>query len=445
LLMLVVDSMQRCSHPQAEEGHQVREGCLLRTCKSDTWRSSLVDNKCCYDREAYSINTTIYSSMSEDGCAKAVIDCMEETPGNAKTVLSVKNYCEDYATKDQLEEIKKMLLDQIEAESGFHGGKIEAKDHKEEPKILLIGPSLTSRGKSEVLSLPDLTPLDCNIPVFLADKSEVLSLPDLTPLDFNIPVFHGGEYHSYVGRSTSDGVLMCGGYTNIGITSSCYLLTSSGYQEMPGLINKRTDAASVVTPLGLWVTGGYDGDQVLDTTEIWSNNQCRPHVRLPERLSGQCLTTLNQTHVLLTGGYGELGSSSAVYIYSDKTGFYRIEDMNTPRKYHGCSVINDSTVLVAGGANDDYRALSSTEYLDLTSLTWSAGPELPKNVYPAQMLGPEELGPEIGGHLLIGMDYLFKLEEEGLAETKHWTKQSIELRHQKGWAGAFVVNHDMFC
>ena len=57
--------------------------------------------------------------MSENGCAKAVIDCVEETPGNAKMVLSVKNYCEDYATKDHLEEIKEILAQHIEAESAL--------------------------------------------------------------------------------------------------------------------------------------------------------------------------------------------------------------------------------------------------------------------------------------------------------------------------------------
>ena len=101
-----------------------------------------------------------------------------------------------------------------------------------DPQVLLFGPGYSSHGKSEVLSLPDLSPLNCSLPAY----------PD-------------GRYHSYVGRSTNEGVLMCGGMTNSGITSSCYLLTSSGYQEMPGLINKRTYAASVVTPLGLWVTG----------------------------------------------------------------------------------------------------------------------------------------------------------------------------------------------
>ena len=102
--------------------------------------------------------------------------------------------------------------------------------------ILLLGPDNNSDGKSEVLSLPDLTPLDCNI-----------------------PVFPGGDWSGYIGRSTSDGVLMCGGYVRRYeggyFMSSCYLLTSSGYQDMPPLINLRGGAASLVTPLGLWVTG----------------------------------------------------------------------------------------------------------------------------------------------------------------------------------------------
>jgi len=420
MLVLVVDSMQRCSHPQADEGHQVREGCLQRTCKHGTWRSSLVSNKCCYQGEAYSINTTIYSIMSEDGCAKTAIDCVEETPGDAKTVLSVKNYC-DYATKDQVEEIKKILAEQIEAGSGCHGEKMEAKVHTEEPKVLLFGPSSSSHGKSQVLSLPDLTPLECNIPV----------LPG------------GGDYWGYVGRSTSDGVLMCGGKKNHDSTSSCYLLTRSGYKTMPGLQQERVSAASVVTPLGLWVTGGYGDYQYLDTTEIWANNQSQPHVRLPEGVSRHCLTPLNNTHVLLTGGETDPYSlSSGAFIYNEEEGFTRIEDMSIGRKDHGCSVIDDSTVLVAGGDTGKGRS-SSSEYLDLTSLTWSPGPELPQDWGMAQMFGPEELGPEIGGHLLIGGFNIFKLEEGGSAQKRHWTH--IKETENDPYQWAFVVNQNMFC
>jgi len=435
LLVLAVDSMQRCSHPQSDDGGQVREGCLLRTCKDKVWRSSLASNICCYDGKPYTINTTISYTMSEDGCAKAAIDCVEETPGNTKMVLSVKNNCEDYATKDQQEDIKEMMVDTMKAESVCQEENVEMTDEKKDPKVLLIGPGGDVDGGRSV-------------------DGEVLSLPDLTPLDCNIPVFPGGDWGAYIGRSTSDGVLMCGGYVSIGekgdFTSSCYLLTSSGYQDMPGLINKRAGAASVVTPLGLWVTGGYDGDQFLDTTEIWSNNQSQPHVRLPEGLVGHCLTSLNTTHQLLTGGYTGRSSkdgypTAAAYIFSEEDGFTRIEDMKTPRYLHGCSVINDSTVIVAGGQeDDDDDFIYSTEYLDLNSLMWAEGPELPETVWPAKIFGPEELGLEVGGILLLGKNKIFKLEEEGLAQTRQWTKVG-EMKYSKDMQQAFVVNQNMFC
>jgi len=429
LLVLAVDSMQRCSHPQSDDGGQVREGCLLRTCKDKVWRSSLASNICCYDGKPYTINTTISYTMSEDGCAKAAIDCVEETPGNTKMVLSVKNNCEDYATKDQQEDIKEMMVDTMKAESVCQEENVEMTDEKKDPKVLLIGPGGNVDGGRSV-------------------DGEVLSLPDLTPLDCNIPVFPGGDWGAYIGRSTSDGVLMCGGYVSIGekgdFTSSCYLLTSSGYQDMPGLINKRAGAASVVTPLGLWVTGGYDGDQELDTTEIWNNNQSQPHVRLPEGLMDHCLTSINNTHLLLTGGFSISRNKyyAAAYIFSEQDGFTRIQDMKTPRRAHGCSLIDDSTVVVAGGEGE-FKGLS-TEYLDLNSFKWMKGPELPEPVFPAKMLGPEELGSDIGGHLLKGEKKIFKLEEEGLTQTRQWTMVG-EMKYSMAWAQAFVVNQNMIC
>jgi len=410
------------------------DGCLLRTCKSKVWISSLVSNVCCYERKPYTINTTISSTISEDGCAEAVIECVEETPSNAKMVLSLKNYCEDYATRDQLEEIKDMMLEIMKAKSECREEDVESKDDKEDPKVLLIGPDIRSDGKSEVLSLPDLKPLDCNI-----------------------PVFPGGEYDNYVGRATTDGVFMCGGRTKRVLTSSCYLLTRNGYQEMPGLIQNRFRASSVVIPSGLWVTGGENGSgrnrfmQLHDTTEIWSNNQSQPHVRLPKSLMGHCWTSLNNTHLLLTGGHRivyEYGykyvTTAAAYIYSEMEGFTRIEDMKTARQYHGCSVINDNTVVVAGGYDNDDGAISSTEYFNLNSLKWSNGPELPENVSQAKMLGPEELGPEVGGHLLIGKNKIFKLADEGLTHTRHWIIVR-EMNFTREFAPAFVVNQNMFC
>ena len=111
------------------------EGCLQRICKAGVWRTSLANNLCCYERTAYNINTTISSSMSEDGCVRADIDCVEETPGTAKAVLNMENFCVEYATEEQVEEIKNILVNQIEGSgAGCHGEREGNKDKKEEEK-----------------------------------------------------------------------------------------------------------------------------------------------------------------------------------------------------------------------------------------------------------------------------------------------------------------------
>jgi len=383
-LMLATESMQRCSHPQAEEGEKVIEECLQRSCESSLWKITLVGDMCCYEKKSYSINTTISSSISEDGCAIAAIDCVEETPGHAKMVLRAQNYCEVNASKTKYDD--------------------------EDPQVLLFGPGYSSHGKSEVLSLPDLSPMNCSLPIY----------PD-------------GRYHSYVGRSTSEGVLMCGGMTNSGITSSCYLMTSRGYKDMPGLINKRYNAASIVTPQGWWVTGG----QGLASTEVWSNNQWQEHVRLPEPLWGHCMTWVNKSHILLTGGQtGNWDESVSSYLYHEETGFTKIEDMKTPRSNHGCSIINENLVFVTGGYLNN-RALKETEYLNLTTLTWSAGPEIPDvaGIGSAEMIGS----------LAMGEDTIFKLEDLSIASMKQWQWVEVGKRNYSSASSGSYVISEKFC
>ena len=84
---------------QGEEGELVTVGCLQRTCKDNLWRTTLAENLCCYERRGYTINTTISSIMSKDGCVMAAIDCVEEIPGNARMIHSMKNYCEEQLNK----------------------------------------------------------------------------------------------------------------------------------------------------------------------------------------------------------------------------------------------------------------------------------------------------------------------------------------------------------
>jgi len=396
-LLLATESMQRCSYPQAEDGEKIIEECFQRSCESSVWKLTPVANMCCYEKKSYSINTTISSSMSEDGCAKAAIDCVEGTPGNAKMVLRAQNYCQVRASNEQLQESNKTKYD----------------DKVADAQVLLIGPGYSSSGKSEVLSLPDLAPLNCSL-----------------------PVYPGGRYHSYVGRASSEGVLMCGGMTTDGLTSSCYLLTARGYKDIPGLLNKRYSAASIVTPQGWWVTGGHDGDQGLTSTELWSNNQWQEHLRLPEPMWGHCMTWVNNSHILITGGQtGNWDVSGSSYLYSEGAGFTKVENMKTPRADHGCLVINENLVFVAGGFSNN-RSLKETEYLNLTSLTWSAGPDLP------DVAGSGSA--EMIGSLTVGEDAIFKLEDLGMASKKQWQWVEVRKRQYLGTNfGAYIISEKL--
>jgi len=438
--MAIVDCVERCRHPQAEDGHQIFEGCLLRTCKAGVWRTSLAGNLCCYERTAYTINTTISSSMSKDGCVKADIDCVEEIPGQAKMILSMKNYCEEYATQEQIEEIKELLVRQREAGVGCQGGDEEGEE-KEDSKALLIGPGIGAWDfdthsssvfpNSVVLSLPDLKPLNCNIPI----------IPSPCEMD-DCPWYMG-----YMGRYTNDGLHMCGGRINGEETSSCYLVTTEGLKDMPGLLKKRANSASIMTPHGWWVTGGYyDYDYGYEdsedfslqtsaiTTELWSNNQWQEHVRLPVMMSSHCMTWVNQSHILLTGGIiGDDEYSAASYLYSEETGFTRIADMKTRRSNHGCSLINESLVFVAGGNKGSNR--NSTEYLDLATLTWFDGPELPGDVGYATMTGDILVG---------GKKKIFKLEKLGLSVGQWQWAEIGELEDPRSHFQAFEIS-DKFC
>ena len=98
------------------------EECLQRSCESSLWKFTLVADMCCYEKKSYSINTTISSSISEDGCAKAAIDCVEETPGNAMMVLRAQNYCEVNASKTKYDDEGKLFFHTVSGIScqSFH-------------------------------------------------------------------------------------------------------------------------------------------------------------------------------------------------------------------------------------------------------------------------------------------------------------------------------------
>merc|ERR1712179_248437 len=248
-----VDCVERCSHPQAEDGHQISEGCLLRTCKAGVWRTALAGNLCCYKRTAYTINTTISSTMSKDGCVKADIDCVEEIPGQAKMMLSIKNYCEEYATQEQIEEIKE-LVRQRKAGAGCQGEDVEGEDVKGEDEEGAEEEGKEGEEKEAVLYL---------------NRNAIVQLPSFTPLpNCRVPENTGGVYEGYLVETVAavigGNLTACGGvflleYTRI---SKCFTLYNGAWVShiTPNMLNRRSYGAASWTKKGLFVTGGQNSN-----------------------------------------------------------------------------------------------------------------------------------------------------------------------------------------
>jgi len=89
---------QKCTNPEGKDGESLSESCLRQTCISGIWRTSLDLSVCCSSGVAFSTNTTISTTRSEDGCVKVQVDCVEEG-GNAKQVVNIENLYEDLEVK----------------------------------------------------------------------------------------------------------------------------------------------------------------------------------------------------------------------------------------------------------------------------------------------------------------------------------------------------------
>jgi len=355
--MIVVDCVERCSHPQAEDGHQISEGCLLRTCKAGVWRTSLAGNLCCYERTAYTINTTISSSMSKDGCVKVDIDCVEEIPGQAKMILSMKNYCEEFATQEQVEEIKELLIRQREADVGCQGGDEEGEEKG--------GPSYLYLDSSTILDMNTLQLLPCQ-------------------QDFPSQLSYFWSQAAVVPHNGQDRLMVCGGPYMAG----CFVWTSasSGWKSLnTTFFNYRSKAASSMMTGGGWLVSGgtvgrLDGGGFnrSSSASLYSNNHWEEYSSVPVEVTGHCQVTLGDT-VYIIGGRNSSNDMpvSTVYKLNDGT-WTEYHSINWERYNHICAVL-DNTVYVMGGS-----AWESVEVLRPDSNGWVFGPSLPGTTYNGQ-------------------------------------------------------------
>jgi len=346
---LLVDSNQQCSNPQADDGYQMNEGCLQKTCKAGVWRTSLANNLCCHDRKAYNINTTISSSMSEDGCARANLDCVEETSGTAKIILSIKNYCAEYATKEQLQEIKDLIVKQTDAGAGCK----DQEEEEEKEAVLFLA-------YDKIVQLPSFT-----------------ILPNCTvQQDVNL-----GAVAAVV-----DGHLtVCGGLES----DACSTFSQGKWNQnlTPNMLNVRAEAAASLTYKGLFVTGGFDGDRgdSLPKTEYLTESGWEYGPRMRSEKARHCQVSVG-SDVYTLGGFNRIGSTgfkqrdvyrlSEPWLSQEAPGeeWTFVNNMKKFRSGHACA-LHDNHIYALGGSGD---VGTSAERMNLSTMTWEEISDLPQ-------------------------------------------------------------------
>lgn len=231
--------------------------------------------------------------------------------------------------------------------------------------------------------------------------------------------FEGGDF-----EGPQLEVIACGGVTinadgSFDIVASCYGVDGSAndtWSERPPLLRPAVRAGnakfgSYEDGEFWWVSGGTSQDGVTDlsTSQVYDFSRIEwiEGPELPVAMQGHCKVKLNSTHTLVTGGYSTENQEGRAYIYDWQTGTWTAlpEMLSGERFLHGCALLGDGRVLVAGGyhgfGQPDPSDLSSSEVFDLTTMTWTETGSLPEGM-DGNALVAINRGPWAGQALHIG-------------------------------------------
>jgi len=166
--------------------------------------------------------------------------------------------------------------------------------------------------------------------------------------------------------------------------SNCYKLEKGTWSALPDMKQKRARAASSVTSNGEFlVTGGETtGQLALNTTEIYKNGVWEKGPELPVKMLGHCQLT-TKSGVIVAGIDGMDISNFLVFRLEGGEWKMLKEEKQRKQKWvhrigHSCQMLPDDRLAVLGGYGD---LTWSFDILDLNTLTWTKGPDLPFNIF----------------------------------------------------------------
>ena len=210
-------------------------------------------------------------------------------------------------------------------------------------------------------------------------------------------------------------VVACGGQY-LEETSKCFAFDGTSWTPLPDSTQRHcySDSHNLIVEQGWWVTGrlaARDGGCAAEwTSEIFTGDEWIPGPQHPTGYSlYPCLAEVNSTHSLLTGG-DPFSTNCGIYDWTAGA-WAESTELNEGRYGHGCAVLEDQGVLVAGGS-DGTNFVYSGELYDPETGIWTPQPGLPQDRDPVNaVLLPRHSGTVVA--LFYGQDQVYQRLEDG--------------------------------
>jgi len=175
-------------------------------------------------------------------------------------------------------------------------------------------------------------------------------------------------------------IMTCGGKDrNHTPHSACHILTDGTWQPQPSMKTKRCGAAASLTENEMvMVTGGFDANDYLSSTEIFTGEKWEYGDELPVKMIGHCQLTSNAG--VIVAGFDFDNQESFLVYRLEKGQWNKITERNWKWRHgHSCELLDEDTMVVMGGdgPGPDENYFWNIDILDLGSLSWSKGLELP--------------------------------------------------------------------
>ena len=168
---------------------------------------------------------------------------------------------------------------------------------------------------------------------------------------------HPKAYRGSTGAFINNKMVVCGGSIGQPSKKECFIIEQESTSFHLDMIRNRAYAASVVIADNLWILGGYHNyDQESQKTSEYISTIDKipwPGPNLPSSVYNQAVVDINQTFIMLIGGFNG-GPSDKTYYFSHMTKHWTIgPNLLQGRFAHSAGVITDNTTqemyIIAGG------------------------------------------------------------------------------------------------